>query len=85
MMKFVDPILEELRIDNVSAVVTDNAPNMNLLKTKISEKYESIFSIGCAAHGLNLLIQDIASIENIMNILNKDKNIVVEIRNSLKK
>ncbi len=65
--------------------MTDNAPNMVLLRSKISNKYKHIFSIGCSAHALNLLIQDIIKTDDISLIYKMTRNIVVEIKNSSKK
>jgi len=49
---------------------------------KIMEKFENVEFIGCAAHILNLLTQDVLKIDEIGNILSSAKAIVQEIRNS---
>lgn len=45
--------------DKITAVGTDNAANMKLMMEMVKLKYLGIEVIGCAAHGFNLMLNDI--------------------------
>ncbi|RWS19749.1 uncharacterized protein B4U80_12228, partial [Leptotrombidium deliense] len=64
------------------AIISDNAANMHKMRDIIKQKYQNIEVIGCAAHGLNLLVKDIASVEKFNSIISSTKTIVNEINNS---
>ena len=61
-----------------SAIVTDNAANMQSLRREVKENYPNIVSIGCTAHWLNLLILDITSVEEVKNLYLSAQNIAKE-------
>lgn len=55
-------VVEEAGPTKFSAIVTDNAPVMQAAWKEIEKKHPSISAFGCAAHGGNLLIKDIATL-----------------------
>lgn len=65
--------------------MSDNASNMKAMWSIASSKYPHILYYGCSAHALNLLIQELRKLEMIQKIINTDKSIVREIRDSLQK
>ncbi|CAM1295475.1 Uncharacterised protein r2_g470 [Pycnogonum litorale] len=74
-------VIEEIGSSKIYATVTDNAANMRSAWTEIEEAYPHITPIGCAAHGLNLLLGDIMSIETMQAIHSKAKKIVKSVKN----
>lgn len=64
-------VIEEIRVEKVSSVVTDNAVTMQGAWDIIEKKYPHIFCNGCAAHVLNLVIQDICTMDGSEDIINK--------------
>jgi ABC-type dipeptide/oligopeptide/nickel transport system ATPase component len=74
-------VIEELGGENkVSAVLTDNASVMQVAWDIIEQTYPTIFCNGCAAHVLNLLIQDICAVEEFEDIIEKAIDISVFIK-----
>jgi len=57
-------VIDDIGAEKVNSVVTDNASSMRGAWDIIEAKYPHIFCNGCAAHVLNLLIQDICTMGN---------------------
>jgi hypothetical protein len=67
-------VIEKAGPENFSAFVSDNASVMRDAWKRIEEKYPQIAAYGCAAHALNLLVQDIAkSPEHVKTISETSK------------
>ena len=64
-------LMEEIGAEKTNSVVTDNAVTMQGAWKIIEEKYSHIFCNGCAAHVLNLVIQDICMMEDNEHIMHK--------------
>ena len=64
-------VIEEIGAAKINSVVTDNANTMQGAWNIIEQKFPHIFCNGCAAHVLNLLIQDICSMDGNEDIINK--------------
>jgi hypothetical protein len=62
--------------DKVRAVITDNAANMKLAWRLLKDKYPTLITYGCQAHGLNLLIRDIINLPLIKKVLGKCMKII---------
>ncbi len=71
--------IERFGAKNYLAVISDNGSDVKLMRKLISQEYPHIYTFGCAAHGLNLLIQDICKLKTVNNILNRCKEIVKEV------
>ena len=50
--------IKEIRFMKVSQICTDNAANMLEAMDKVIEMYPHIYKQGCAAHALDLLLED---------------------------
>ncbi|XP_072094164.1 uncharacterized protein [Arachis hypogaea] len=61
-------VIEWVGPSNIVHVVTDNAANYVSARKLIHEKYPNIFLSFCAAHYINLILKDIASIPHIANL-----------------
>ena len=64
-------VIEWVGPQNVVHVVTNNAANYVVASGLLHKKYKTIFWSPCAAHYLNLLLKDIASIDNIVDLASK--------------
>ncbi|RWS20941.1 uncharacterized protein B4U80_11972, partial [Leptotrombidium deliense] len=78
----VKDVITELGISKFTAVIGDNASNMKRMKTNMNKNYPHILPIGCAAHIINLFIQDLCKLQDISIILKKAKKIALEIKGS---
>ncbi|XP_016325015.1 uncharacterized protein LOC107675252 [Sinocyclocheilus anshuiensis] len=70
-------VIGDLGPEKVCALVTDNAANMKVAWAHVKETYPHITTIGCAAHALNRLLEDIMAL-NTMNTLYKTAKQVVK-------
>ncbi|CAI2202010.1 4566_t:CDS:1, partial [Funneliformis geosporum] len=59
----ISSVLEAVRPNRFSAIVSDNSANVKLARNKISLLYPHIFSIQCIAHAINLVTQDVMKFE----------------------
>lgn len=77
-------VLDEVGSEKFFLICTDNAAAMKGAWAKLKEidKYKHIYSVGCLAHGLNLLFKDLCAITTISNILLKIKQIVRNFKNT---
>lgn len=74
-------VINEIGAEKVTALVTDNANNMKAAWQIIQTQYAHIFTVGCAAHGLNLLLGDICKIKTFKMIVSNAKEVVKYVRN----
>ena len=77
----ISEVIEEIGKNKVVALVSDNASNMRGAWSIIEKNYPHIFANGCAAHVLNLLIQDFCKLGRNEEVLEKATNIVKFIKN----
>ncbi|RWS20137.1 uncharacterized protein B4U80_14948 [Leptotrombidium deliense] len=75
-------IITELGSEKIVAVVSDNASEMILTHSNVSNKFKHVVGVRCAAHTINLLTHDICKIESIGGLLHKSKSIVNEFKKS---
>ena len=69
-------VITELGPDKVFAVITDNAANMKAAWAIVKEASPHITPIGCAAHGLSLLLGDIIDLKTMQTLYNKAKKVL---------
>lgn len=67
--------------DRISCLMTDNAKNMQKAWTLVKEVHPHIVTLGCAAHGLNLLLKDFLQSNAIQEFLNTASDIVKTVNN----
>ena len=73
-------VIEDIGHNKIVAVVTDNASNMRSSWQIIRNKYPHIFTLGCASHVLNLLVQDLCKLDDNEDTLKQCSGIVTFIK-----
>src|ERR1044072_2540868 len=83
IFKTISNIIEEIKKEKISSIVSDNVVTMITRKRKINEKYGHIISIKCITHHINLIMTDIMKYEhlkktivNCMKIVNYFKSLI---------
>ncbi|KAM6453426.1 uncharacterized protein PHA67_019283 [Liasis olivaceus] len=69
-------VLEKIESGKVFALLTDNASNMKAAWEIIMDKYPHITAIGCASHGLNLLLSDFMKLDTFQRIYRNAKEVI---------
>lgn len=77
----IGSVIDEVGANKFCAVITDNAPVMQASWKEIEKKYPNIAAYGCSAHGMNLLIKDIASIPAHSKTINEASKIIQFVNN----
>lgn len=80
----ISKIIEEVGASKILTVCTDSASANRLAWALLKEKYPHIFSYGCVAHILDLLLQDLGKIPAIQRLVTNTRTIVKEIKFSKK-
>ena len=68
-------------MENVVQVVTDNAANYVAAGRLLSAKYPTIFWTPCAAHCIDLMLEDIGKMEWVQAVVQECKQITKYIYN----
>ncbi|XP_016194913.1 uncharacterized protein LOC107635874 [Arachis ipaensis] len=76
-------VIEWVGPSNIVHVVTDNAANYVSAGKLIHEKYPNIFWYPCAAHCVNLILKDIASIPHIADLASRASKVTVFVYNHM--
>ncbi|XP_010496007.1 PREDICTED: uncharacterized protein LOC104773140 [Camelina sativa] len=77
IFEFVKGCIEDVGVENVVQVITDNAPN-NMAAAKIlKEKIPSIFWTSCAAHTVNLMLESIGKLHNFKTVIDRAKGFTI--------
>lgn len=70
-------VLEDIEnMGEVLALLTDDASNMEAAWEIIMDKYPQITAIGCAPHGLNLLLSGFMKLDTLQRIYRRAKEVV---------
>ncbi|RVX18652.1 hypothetical protein CK203_006385 [Vitis vinifera] len=80
----MDKVVEEVGEENVVQVVTDNEASFKAAGMLLMEKRKHLFWSPCAAHCIDLMLEDIGSMKQIKETLDQAKMITGFIYNSLK-
>ena len=75
----IETVIEEIGLSKITAIISDNGSNMILTQQQMNLKYNTILRINCAAHTLNLLIQDMTKLMGPHLLILNAKEIVKEI------
>ncbi|XP_057842730.2 uncharacterized protein LOC131052148 [Cryptomeria japonica] len=75
LCEVIEEVIYEVGEENVVQVVTDNAANYVAASKLLMERHPSIFWSPCAAHCIDLMLEDIAKIAWIRTCVEKAKNI----------
>ncbi|RYQ89179.1 hypothetical protein Ahy_B09g095962 isoform B [Arachis hypogaea] len=76
-------VIEWVGPSNIVHVVTDNAANYVSARKLIHEKYPNIFWSPYAAHCINLILKDIASIPHISDLASRASKVTVFVYNHM--
>ncbi|XP_025703880.1 uncharacterized protein [Arachis hypogaea] len=76
-------VIEWVGLSNIVHVVTDNVANYVSAGKLIHEKYPNIFWSPCAAHCINLILKDIASIPHIADLASRVSKVNVFVYNNM--
>eukprot|EP00253_Pinus_taeda_P033005 PITA_33005 len=81
LFELLDDIVTSVGVHNVVQVITDNASNYVLAGKMLEAKYKTIFWTPCAAHFIDLMLEDIGKVEWVKNIVEHAKSITTYIYN----
>jgi hypothetical protein len=77
----ISEVIEEIGVSRVVQVVSDNGANFKKAGGLIMEKYEQIYWTPCAAHCIDLMLEDIGKDRKIADIVKKAQNLTKFIYN----
>ncbi|CAG7901552.1 unnamed protein product [Brassica rapa] len=75
--EYVKGCIEDVGVENVVQVVTDNAPNNMAAARFLKEKMPDIFWTSCAAHTVNLMLESIAKLQSFKTIIKRAKGFTI--------
>ncbi|XP_057452320.1 uncharacterized protein LOC130744147 [Lotus japonicus] len=79
----LDKVVEEVGEENVVQVVTDNEKALKAAGLKLMEKRPHLFWSACAAHCLDLCLEDIGKKSNVQKVLDDAKKVTLFIYNHI--
>jgi len=68
-------VVEEVGVTNVVQVITDNAANYVAAGRLLCAKYPTIFWTPCAAHYIDLMLEDIGKLEWVQDVVQECKKL----------
>ena len=71
----LDDVVEEVGVQNVVQIITNNASNYVAARRLLEDKNPTIWWIPCAAHCLDLMLEDIGKIEWVKKCVEQPKSI----------
>jgi hypothetical protein len=81
LFELLDDVVMELEVANVVQVIIDNGSNYVLAGKMLEQKHKTIFWTPCAAHYIELMLEDIGKQEWIKNTIEHAKSITKYIYN----
>ena len=81
LFHILDDVVEEVGVENVVQVITDNASNYVAAGKLLEDKHPTIWWTPCAAHCLDLMLEDIGKIECVRKCVEQAKSITRYIYN----
>ncbi|XP_054778212.1 uncharacterized protein LOC129286226 [Prosopis cineraria] len=81
LFQLFSKVIEWISPKNIVHVVTNNAANYVACGQLIHEKYRHIYWSSCAAHCLNLILKDIASLPHVSDLASKASKITIFVYN----
>jgi hypothetical protein len=73
IFELIDRCVQEIGVQNVVQIVTDNARPNEAAASLLKAKYPFIFWSYCAAHTIDLMLEDIGMIPKVAETINKAK------------
>jgi len=83
LFEMIDSIVEEIGEENVVQVVTNSAAAYVSMGRHLEEKRKGLFWSPCAAHCIDLILEDIGQIAAFWNTLTKAQKITIFINRQL--
>ncbi|CAD6260555.1 unnamed protein product [Miscanthus lutarioriparius] len=77
IFELVDKAIEDIGLDDVVQVVTNNASNNMGAKKLLLEKIPNIFWTSCATHTINLMLQGIGNMPRFKKVIDQAKAIAI--------
>eukprot|EP00253_Pinus_taeda_P027219 PITA_27219 len=81
LFQLLDEVVEEVGVANVVQIIKNNASNYVLPGKLLEEKHKTIFWTPCAAHCIDLMLEDIGKIDWVKNSIDHAKSITKFIYN----
>eukprot|EP00253_Pinus_taeda_P027205 PITA_27205 len=81
LCELLDLFIQEVGPSNVVQVITDNAANYVAAGKMLMERYPNLFWTRCAAHCIDLMLEDIGKIPTVRDIVESSKSITKFIYN----
>jgi len=81
LFQLLDQVVEDVGVANVVQIITDNASNYVLVSKLLEEKHKTIFWTPCAAHCIELMLEDIGKLDWVKNTIDHAKSITKFIYN----
>ena len=81
LFQLLDEVIEDVGVANVVQIITDNASNYVLAGRLLEEKHKTIFWTPCAAHCIDLMLEDIGKLDWVRNTVDNAKSITKFIYN----
>eukprot|EP00253_Pinus_taeda_P022551 PITA_22551 len=75
LFQLLDEVVEEVGVANVVQVITDNASKYVLAGKLLEEKHRTIFWTPCAAHCIDLMLEDICKLDWVKNTVDHAESI----------
>jgi hypothetical protein len=76
MLKYLDDVVNEVEEENVVQIITDNASNYKNAGTRLMEKRERLWWTPCAAHCIDLMLEDISKLTVYDQTIKSAKQVV---------
>ena len=76
MFKHLDEVVEEIGEENVVQVITDNASNYVNAGMRLMEKMRRLWWTPCAAHCIDLMLEDVGKLNVHANTLLRARQVV---------
>ena len=74
-------MVEMVGLDNVVHLVTDNAPNYKALGKLLAERYPNLAWSPCAAHCMNLKLEDVGNMPNVQDLVSAVSKVTIFVYN----
>lgn len=83
LLSLFDSIVQEVGLKNIVNFVTDTSPLFKAAGILLVKKYKTFFSSVCAAHCVELILEEIEKMEEVKEVVGKAKRIVQFIYNDV--
>jgi len=75
IFSLMDEVVDEVGKENIVQVITDNEASFKIDGHLLMEKRKHLFWSSCAAHCIDLILEDIGSMKSVKETLDDAKNL----------